>query len=204
MNRKNFRPTLVDLIALLNVILFFGLCYVVYFDRFIHYRGREYLWEFFLYAILLMGIIVFIWRLVRLVPIHPLLLLFFQLGICMHFAGGLAIFHTSRLYDKIVFGIRYDKYVHLFNSFTGALFLQELYLKNVRLEKWLKNVQLVVITLGVGAGIEIVEYLVTLTVKVNGVGGYDNNMQDLVANLLGSLLAVVVIRWFRFPGDICD
>ena len=34
---------------------------------------------------------------------------------------------------------------------------------------------------------EIVEYGVVLTVPNNGVGGYDNNMQDLIANFCGSI-----------------
>lgn len=42
--------------------------------------------------------------------------------------------------------------------------------------------------------VEIVEYLVTLTVVNNGVGGYDNNTQDMIANLAGSICCVVVLR----------
>jgi hypothetical protein len=42
------------------------------------------------------------------------------------------------------------------------------------------------VVLGLGAVIEIVEYVVVLTVPRNGVGGYDNNMQDLIANLCGA------------------
>jgi hypothetical protein len=48
--------------------------------------------------------------------------------------------------------------------------------------------------LGLGTLVEIVEYLVTLTVSVNGVGGYDNNMQDLISNLIGVSLLVVTMK----------
>ena len=39
-----------------------------------------------------------------------------------------------------------------------------------------------------GAIIEMVEYGVVLTFETNGVGDYDNNMQDLLANFCGSLI----------------
>ena len=48
------------------------------------------------------------------------------------------------------------------------------------------------VVLGLGAVVEIVEYLVMLTVPNAGVGGYDNNMQDLIGNLLGGTLFVVL------------
>jgi hypothetical protein len=50
--------------------------------------------------------------------------------------------------------------------------------------------------LGVGAIIEIAEYIVTLTVEHNGVGSYNNNMLDLIANLFGSLFAIAFVKFF--------
>jgi hypothetical protein len=35
---------------------------------------------------------------------------------------------------------------------------------------------------------------VTLTVVHNGVGGYDNNMRDMIANFVGSVFCIMVIR----------
>ena len=48
------------------------------------------------------------------------------------------------------------------------------------------NVFVVLVVLGLGGVIEIVEYIVVLTVPAKGVGGYDKNMQDLMANVLGA------------------
>ncbi len=50
--------------------------------------------------------------------------------------------------------------------------------------------------LGLGAIVEIIEFIATLTIEQNGVGSYRNNMLDLVANFLGSLFAILVINIF--------
>ena len=68
---------------------------------------------------------------------------------------------------------------------------------------WIHALAVVLVVLGLGAVVEIVEYLVVLTVPEHGVGGYDNNMQDLIANALGASLAMVlrgVWRAARFLG----
>jgi putative membrane protein len=48
--------------------------------------------------------------------------------------------------------------------------------------------------LGVGAVNEIVEYIATLVVPETGVGGYDNTLLDLISDLIGALIALLVIR----------
>jgi hypothetical protein len=44
------------------------------------------------------------------------------------------------------------------------------------------------IALGLGSIIEICEYVVTLTIPQNGVGGYDDNLRDLAANATGGMV----------------
>jgi hypothetical protein len=186
--------TNVDVFALTNLFLFFWMCYAAYFDRFIHYRGKEYLWEFFVYGITIIVIILGAWRGLRQFCFPNWLLFFAQLGIMMHFAGGLAVFHESRLYDKIIFGIRYDKYVHVVNAALAGAFVNFFYVAKNLQAGWLKDFKIIFVVLGLGTLVEIVEYLVTLTVSVNGVGGYDNNMQDLISNLIGVSLLVVTMK----------
>jgi hypothetical protein len=54
---------------------------------------------------------------------------------------------------------------------------------------------------GFGALNEVLEFIVTLVVPNTNVGGYVNTGWDLVCNLLGSLLAVLLIAWqARAPG----
>ncbi len=195
----------IDLFALSNGGLFLLMCWAAYFDRFLHYRGRENLSEFFVYAVVILGAIAVGWRLCRGFRVPSLLLFSAQVGIILHFAGGLAILGNERLYDQIIFGIRYDKYVHLINAFVFTFLVHRMPWRQMYPARWFGDLASLVTVLGLGAVIEIVEYAVTLTVVNNGVGNYDNNMQDLIANVCGASLAVIVHRrlsasWNDGPG----
>lgn len=50
--------------------------------------------------------------------------------------------------------------------------------------------------MGFGALNEVVEFIATLTLPSTNVGGYENTGWDLVANLVGCVLAAVLIRRF--------
>jgi hypothetical protein len=99
----------------------------------------------------------------------------------------MAFIDGVRLYDHFFFDLRFDKYVHFYNSFTAALVVRHIVQAlDLRL-RGAENLAIVLIVLGLGATIEIVEYGVTRSLPLNGVGGYDNNLQDLIANLGGGL-----------------
>jgi hypothetical protein len=55
------------------------------------------------------------------------------------------------------------------------------------------------VVLGLGAVVEIVEYFVVLTVAHQGVGDYHNNLQDLVANLVGASTHLLVRQGLDGP-----
>ena len=194
MSKTKFKITNIDIFALINFCCFLFMCYAAYFNRFIHYRGREYLNEFIIYAIAILLTILAVWRITRRIPFPTWILVPLQIGILIHFTGGLSIFNNHRMYDTIIFNIRYDKYVHLINACSGGFVLHKLYFERIELKQWLKDLQIIVLILGIGAVIEIIEYLVTLTVDINGVGGYNNNMRDLIANLTGAMLSVLMLR----------
>jgi hypothetical protein len=194
MNRSRNRISAIDIFSGVNVLLFLWMCHAVYYERFVYYRGKDYLQEFFVYALVILGVIAVAWKILRSRQIPVWILIMVQAGIAMHFAGGLAVWQGTRFYDQVVFNIRYDKYVHFINAFTCGWVLYVLYFKSLSLTRWLKELQQIIGVLGLGAVVEIVEYLVTLTVIHNGVGGYDNNMQDMIANFAGSVFCVFVIR----------
>jgi len=177
----------VDVFVAFNVVLFSFMCVFVYYDRFIVYRGKENIMEFFVYAVLIMGAIFFAWRALRSYPFSVPILLLIELGILMHFAGGLVQLNGTRLYNNLFFGLRYDKYVHFCNSLFGALVVKDFFDRRKMKLYNFTSLTVILIVLGFGSAIEIVEYAVTKTVHNNGVGGYDNNMQDLIANLTGGL-----------------
>ena len=176
----------IDAFVLTNVLLFLLLCVFRYYARFVHYRGAQHIEEFFIYAGVILLAIALLWRVFRHYAFDGPTLLVLQLGILMHFSGAFVFVNEHRLYDQILLGVRYDKYVHFVNAAAGTLLVSRLFaIQHIALTR-VNRLFIVLVVLGLGAIVEIVEYLVVLTVPENGVGGYDNNMQDLMANFVGA------------------
>ena len=152
-----------DLFVAVNLLLFLVLCVFRYYASFIEYRGIERHYTF-----------------------DPVVLNFLQVGIVMHFCGAFVLIDGGRLYDASLLGVRYDKYVHFVNAFAATAVVARLFqIQHIPLTR-ANRLFVLLAVLGLGAAIEIVEYIAVLTVPRNGVGGYDNNMQDLIVNLCGA------------------
>jgi len=179
--------TRIDLFAAVNAALFLVLCVFRYHARFLEYVGADHIREFFLYAAVIFTGIVVLWRSFRSCHFDLSLLILLQIGILMHFCGAFLLIDGGRLYDAHILGVRYDKYVHLVNAFSATFLVGRVFqIQNIA-PTWINTIVLVFVVMGMGALIEVVEYVVVLTVPNNLVGGYDNNMQDLMANTCGSL-----------------
>lgn len=175
-----------DLFFAVNIAGFLALCVLRYHDRFVAYRGVGHLEEFLLYALVILTGILGLWRTFRHQDFSTLTLGLVEVGILMHFAGALVTVGEGRLYDVHLLGIRYDKYVHLVNAFTVTMLVTwVLRLRGIQPDT-INRLLVVLVVLGLGAIVEVMEYVVVLTIPGNGVGGYHNNMQDLVANLAGA------------------
>ena len=189
-----------DGFALFNLVLFLLLSTFRYHDRFIHYFGSARVLEFFIYAgVLILGI-AWLWWTFRRYSISMSVLFWLQVGIVMHFMGAFVLVGEGRLYDQYVCGMRYDKYVHFVNAMAATALVVRLLRLRMHAPAPLDAIYTfaaVLIVLGLGAVIEMVEYLVVLTVPGNGVGGYDNNMQDLLANFVGSSVFALLHKRFE-------
>jgi hypothetical protein len=149
--------------------------------------------EFGLYAVTILGIAVLGWWYLRRFDYPIWLLVLVQVGIVAHFAGGF-LYPTDgvSLYNHYFAGIRYDKFVHFYNSMIAAIVLSYIF-REAGLDLGAFEAFIVVmVTLGLGALIEIVEYFAVLTVPNTGVGDYANNIQDLIVNLFGGLTGVLL------------
>jgi hypothetical protein len=193
-----WRPNAFDIFALFNLILFSVLASSIYWDRFLNFKSRANLPEFIAYAVLLMAGMIVLWVGLRPLRISVPVLLAFQAGLFLHFAGGLSYPGGMRLYDHPIgiyffdYPLRFDKIVHFTNALIGCIVALEIArLLKFRLPRALIFTVLLVVV-GVGALIEIVEYVVVKTIPHNGVGDYDNNMTDLLANLFGCLAFIVL------------
>ena len=56
--------------------------------------------------------------------------------------------------------------------------------------------------MGFGAANEVVEFAATQLLPETNVGGYVNTGWDLVANLVGSVIAAVLIHWLAKPREV--
>jgi uncharacterized membrane protein YjdF len=190
----------VDVFFAANLLLFLGMCVFAYYARWIKYAGHRQtaVTEFLFYAVVLFLAVGALWRWLRRYPFPSRLLVLIEFGILLHFAGGLVHFGGARLYDHIYFGVRYDKYVHFANALFATIVVQQLFhIKHVPVDAFTRFVIFFVV-LGLGCVIEICEFVVTLTIPQNGVGGYDDNMRDLIANACGG--AVFLLCRGRWPG----
>ena len=122
----------------------------------------------------------------------------------MHMSGGGLYVGDKKLYELMIFGIvgdpynifKYDQLVHIVGFFAATLAfyytLKPLLKDNIK--KWVAlSIILVMAGLGAGALNEIVEFTATVLVPETGVGGYENTLLDLVADLIGAILAAVYI-----------
>lgn len=157
-------------------------------------KGGLVWWHFILYIPALLLLAYGMHRLFERFQPSTTTLALLQIGLVLHFIGGLS-YADTRIYNMSIGFIRFDKIVHFLNAFIGTLALKDIlkvYLTPLR------NLQIFFLTfivLGFGGCIEILEYIGTHF--VHGIAPenlYDNNMRDLIANFLGALLGAL---WSR-------
>ncbi len=197
--RERIRP--LDLATAVNLVLFVTACVMRYWDRWLEYRGPGNLTEFLIYAsVIALGNLV-VWYGLRSGPWTWGLVVLAEMPVLLHFAGVLVPVDHGRLYDWVVLGVRFDKLVHLVSAAAVAFAVRRiLRWQGARLGS-LEPLVVVLVVLGLGAFWEIVEYMVMRTVPGAGVGLYDNNLQDLVANLFGAGISVLLDRPRRAGED---
>lgn len=182
-----------DAFAAAAAFLFLVFAWLVHWDRWVDYRGRDTVAEFFAYAALILVAIAVLWLVFRRYPWRPWMLAALGFAILLQFAGGLGVVDGGRLYDLVLWGVRFDKLVHFVNAFIAARLTGEvLRFEGIALGR-LHAVLVVLIVLGGGAVIELAEYAVLRAIPDAGVGFYHNTMQDLAANLLGSLASILIV-----------
>lgn len=117
-------------------------------------------------------------------------------------SGGGILINNARLYELILITLsesykifKYDQFVHIIGFGVSTLVMYHLIKSLLRPNhKWVAlSIVVVMAGLGVGALNEIIEFIVTVIVPSTGVGGYENTSLDLVADLIGALIAMAII-----------
>ncbi|MCD4666512.1 DUF2238 domain-containing protein [archaeon] len=116
----------------------------------------------------------------------------------LHMLGGSVYLNEIRLYDYMILIFRYDQIIHIFGSFVVTLSAYEIIKDNLSKEikknSFNLSLLLILISLGVGAIYEIIEFFAVIILQHQGVGDYINNALDLIFNLFGALIASVIIN----------
>lgn len=122
----------------------------------------------------------------------------------LHILGGSfptpdGVLFAYRIYPFLDLGgefyiLKYDQLVHAYLYGVMALIFLHL-LQNIFKAKgpvWLIVVTAIMASMGVSAMNEIMEFLISIALPRNGVGGYENAMLDLIFNFSGVVLAIAL------------
>lgn len=188
------RCTAIDLFFAVNLALGFGVWLsanrAVYFTLVPDERIGEFV---FFVAVLLTGISA-LWMFVRCRAIPLRVLVAVEIALLMHFAGGWVHFGGLRLYGHVFGGIRFDKVVHAAAAFAAGTVLMELGRQWRLPGGWFGRGLVALAALGVGAGVESYEYLVTQTMPALTTARFEDSLRDLIADLAG------VMWWVAMGG----
>lgn len=124
----------------------------------------------------------------------------------LHMSGGGIYINGQKLYAMMIYPLigepynifKFDQFVHIVGFFVATLVVYHLIKpKLVKNHKWAAlSIVVVMGGFGLGALNEVVEFAATVIVPETGVGGYENTALDLVADLVGAVLAMVYV-YFR-------
>lgn len=191
------------------LILLVNLTYLTVFSI-VAFRGGKA--EFLLYigVILIVGAWI-VWK-QRQVKLGPTILWGLTVWGVLHMAGGLVHVGDGVLYSLVLVPLvdrvttegerlvvlRFDQLIHLYGFAVSTLVTYHLlrpYLRD-RIERWPTLALLVVLmSSGLGALNEILEFCAVLAFPETGVGGYANTLLDLCFNLAGGLVAITYLTW---------
>jgi len=132
------------------------------------------------------------------------LLLGLTLWAILHMLGGGVRIGATTLYATILIPLsrtypilRYDQFVHIIGFGVATLLMHHLLKPLLKPDptRW-KALYLVVGMAGMGVGAlnELIEFAATQLTSETGVGGYMNTCLDLVANMIGAILALAFLR----------
>jgi len=181
-------------------ILIFNLLVIIAFTTF--YVSRQN-YEFLMYI----GVIIFFLAVILLtnsrVNYSNISLWGLSIWAFLHMSGGSIQYNGDILYKYMIITVsesyqifKFDQFVHIVGFGVATIVMYELLkpLLKKDLKKWVAlSIVVVMAGLGVGALNEIIEFFATVMVPETGVGGYINTSLDLVADLIGATIALVII-----------
>lgn len=95
--------------------------------------------------------------------------------------------------------LKYDQIVHAYLYGVMSLVFFHILTQTLKATGpvWILTLLAVMAAMGVSALNEIMEFLISLGLADNGVGGYENSMLDLIFNFIGAVLALMLFSTYR-------
>jgi len=150
--------------------------------------------EFGLYAVALIAVGAYAWKILRRFEYPIWMLLLVQVGVFAHFAGGFLPVNGSSLYWYDGLGIRFDRIVHFYNSAVVSVVVLSIYRQAGLVLKSMEAWIVIMTTMGLGAVVEVVEFTAIQVIPNTGVGDHLNTIQDMAINALGAVFGYVLFR----------
>lgn len=182
-------------------VLLFSLLYTLSFGAYyVITQNYEFLW----YVAILVFFLILLLTTIRKTNFSPLILWGLSTWGLLHMAGGSipvgdGVLYGVQLIDFIQNGeftiLKYDQVVHAFGFGVATLVANHLLAPNWKegASRGLRYALAAGVGMGLGTINEIVEFIAVLTFPETGVGGYINTSLDLVANMIGALVAIVFL-----------
>ncbi len=173
-----------------NILIVFGFFYL-----YMQNPKVSYLFNLFLFLGLLLFFTIIYSRKIYLEKFLVIGISSFEI---FHLLGSLVIIEGIRLYDYwLINGLfKYDNIVHFWAGLILVFFVHRLVARKFKLNiHYSLNFYLIIILIscGVGAIFEIVEFLGVIFFNLSKeVGNYNNNMIDLIFNLFGATVASII------------
>lgn len=196
----------IDLKPRERTVALFTAAYVVAFTVWFLIRGN---YEFVVYVITMLILIVLVGRSLRSAE-YPLSMLWaLSIWGLLHMAGGGVPVGDSVLYSAQVVPLsppdgewtflKYDQIVHAYGFGVTAWVLWHLMRRHYPVLEgtWTIYAYPALAAMGLGAVNEIIEFIAVLSVPETNVGGYVNTALDLVFNAAGAVAAMVIVAVTR-------
>jgi len=185
------------------ILIIFNLIYLLAFSLF---YVRQNNWEFLLYIGVIVVFFVLILVTIRKTKLNNFVLWGLSIWGLLHMLGGGLMVGDHVLYKQMIYTfiqsgemsiLKFDQFVHIYGFFISTIFGYYLLLPSLGKKVSWKAVYFLLIAIGMGFGAmnEVAEFIATLVMPESGVGGYVNTSLDLVSNLVGSVLGVLVVHF---------
>lgn len=178
------------------------------------YYVRSFNYEFIAYAVSIVFIIVLLYSTLHLTRFPTYIIAGVTIWGILHMMGGSVPtpdgifykYHIVTLFDGggDFYILKMDQVIHAFLYGFVALMFYHLLREVVGIRTHGVFVGFVAVFAAAGFSIvnEIIEFIAAVTLPETGVGGYENTVLDLIFNLSGALIAILVYKMYEHSRSI--